>query len=167
MQKVEFVRCTDHSCSAKTDPQFFAAGTGGHVAARASGGASHSVSAGAAVPPTRSRQDWSALADGLSPRTLAFISGRPVPASDGRTRPTVSPASGKVLADVADCGPRDVDAAAAAARRAFDDGRWSRQAPAVRRRVLLALADLVERHRDELALLDSLDVGKLIADTTA
>lgn len=118
------------------------------------------------MPPTRSRQDWSALADGLSPRTHAFISGRPVPAADGRTRPTISPASGKVLADVADCGRADVDVAVAAARRAFDDGRWSRQAPAVRRRVLLALADLVERHRDELALLDSLDAGKLIADTT-
>ena len=114
---------------------------------------------------TRSRQDWSALADGLSLRTHAFVDGRPVAARDGRTRPTVAPASGKVLADVADCGRADVDAAVTAARRAFDDGRWSRQAPVARRRVLLALADLIERHHDEFALLDSLDAGKLIADT--
>jgi gamma-glutamyl-gamma-aminobutyraldehyde dehydrogenase len=114
---------------------------------------------------TRSRQDWSAIADGLSLRTHAFVDGRPVPARDGSTRPTVSPASGKVLADVADCGRGDVDAAVVAARRAFVDGRWSRQAPGVRRGVLLALADLIDRHRDEFALLDTLDAGKLITDT--
>jgi acyl-CoA reductase-like NAD-dependent aldehyde dehydrogenase len=61
----------------------------------------------------------------------------------------------------------DVDRAVAAARNSFDDGRWADQSPANRKRVLLKLADLIRANRDELALLESLDVGKPIRDTLA
>jgi gamma-glutamyl-gamma-aminobutyraldehyde dehydrogenase len=72
-----------------------------------------------------------------------------------------------VLAKVASCTAEDVDRAVAAARRAYADGRWSRRAPADRKGVLLRLAELVREHADELALLDSIDAGKLITDTSA
>ena len=74
---------------------------------------------------------------------------------------------GSTIAEVAEGGIEDVDAAVAAARRSFDDRRWADQSPANRKRVLLRLADLIRANRDELALLESLDVGKPIRDTLA
>ncbi|GAA0462008.1 aldehyde dehydrogenase [Paractinoplanes deccanensis] len=109
--------------------------------------------------------DWHALARAVEPRTDAFIDGKPVPAADGRRFPTVNPATGEVLAQVAACGDEDVDRAVAAARRAFP--RWAATAPGERKAVLLRLAELIRANADELALLDSLDAGKLIGDTSA
>ena len=97
----------------------------------------------------------------------AFLDGRPkgllvngasVEARSGKTFDTVNPATGEVLATVADAGPDDVDRAVAAARRAFD-GEWSRWTPYDRQRALVRLADLVESRFDELSLLDTLDMG--------
>jgi acyl-CoA reductase-like NAD-dependent aldehyde dehydrogenase len=68
---------------------------------------------------------------------------------------------------VALCGAEDVDDAVAAARRAFEDGRWRLQHPRQRRRVLQRLARLVEEHRDELALVESLDMGQPVSDALA
>jgi gamma-glutamyl-gamma-aminobutyraldehyde dehydrogenase len=111
-------------------------------------------------------RDWHAAARTVQPRSDAFIDGAFVPAADGERFATVNPATGEVLAKVAACGSDDVDRAVSAARRAFADGRWSDRAPADRKAVLLRLADLVREHADELALLDTLDAGKLIADTS-
>ena len=72
--------------------------------------------------------------------------------------------SGETLFDVAACDAADVDRAVAAARRAFEGGAWSRLAPRERRSVLLRLAELIERDRDELALMITLDMGKPIGD---
>ncbi|MFI6480487.1 aldehyde dehydrogenase family protein [Nonomuraea sp. NPDC050663] len=85
----------------------------------------------------------------------------------GPAFPVVSPRDGTVVAQVPDGGQAEVDAAVAAARRAFDEGPWPRLAPAERGRALLALAELAERHRDELALLVSLEMGKPITDAHA
>ncbi|MHA6803730.1 aldehyde dehydrogenase [Salinifilum ghardaiensis] len=109
-------------------------------------------------------EHWVGLAARIRPRTDAVIDGEPVPAASGRTFPSINPATGDELADVAACGHDDVDAAVAAARRRFDSGRWSRAAPAERKRVLLRLAELITEHGAELALLDSLDMGKLVTD---
>ncbi len=103
----------------------------------------------------------------LSFETRAFIGGRFVEANSGRTFETVNPATGKALARVAECDAADVDAAVAAARAAFDKGSWSRMAPRERKKTLLRLADLMEAHREELALLETLDSGKPIADALA
>ncbi|MFT3821287.1 MAG: aldehyde dehydrogenase family protein [Rubrivivax sp.] len=94
-----------------------------------------------------------------------FIDGRPRPALSGKTFDTVSPRNGEVLAQVAQAEKEDVDLAVAAARRAFD-GEWSRCKPFDRQQVMLKLADLVERHYDELAMLDTLDMGGPISRTT-
>jgi gamma-glutamyl-gamma-aminobutyraldehyde dehydrogenase len=112
-------------------------------------------------------RDWHAAARTVAPRSDAFVDGAFVPAAAGERFATVNPATGEVLAKVASCGPEDVDRAVAAARRAFADGRWSRRSPADRKGVLLRLAELVRENADELALLDSIDAGKLVADTSA
>jgi len=88
-----------------------------------------------------------------------FISGHVAASQDGRTMPSVSPIDGRVLTELADGGARDIDAAVAAARAAFEKGVWSKRAPAQRKRVLLAFADLIERHALELAVLGSRDNG--------
>jgi gamma-glutamyl-gamma-aminobutyraldehyde dehydrogenase len=98
-------------------------------------------------------------------RTQAFIDGRFVDAVSGETFTTENPANGETIAEVASGGPEDIDRAVAAARRSFDDGRWSRMAPADRKTVLLRFADLIEANTDELATLDALEGGKPITDT--
>jgi len=109
--------------------------------------------------------DWRALAKTLAPATSAFIGGRYVPAKSGATFDCINPASGQVIAKVASCDAADVDAAVAAARRAFEGGAWSRRAPAARKKVLLRFAELIRKHREELALLETSDMGKPISDS--
>jgi gamma-glutamyl-gamma-aminobutyraldehyde dehydrogenase len=79
----------------------------------------------------------------------------------------VSPRDGQVLAEVADAGQAEVDLAVAAARRAFDHGPWPRLAPAERGRALLRIADLLEEHRERLALTVTLEMGKPVTDAYA
>ena len=96
------------------------------------------------------------------PSKRLLIGGDWVEATSGETFETLNPANGQVLAAVARGGPEDVDRAVAAARRAFE-GPWRTVGPVRRQRILLDLADLVEKHGDELALLDSLDMGAPLA----
>ncbi|MEU3570973.1 aldehyde dehydrogenase [Kitasatospora sp. NPDC036755] len=107
--------------------------------------------------------DWLRRAETLEPAVTHLIAGDDEP-GDGRTFPVVSPRDGRVLARVADAGAAEVDAAVAAARRAFDHGPWPRLSPAERGRVLLRIADLLEQRRAELALTVSLEMGKPITD---
>jgi len=109
-------------------------------------------------------QDWKTRAGQLTFRGQAFIDGKFTDAISGRTFNSINPATGQVLSAVAECDAADVDLAVAAGRRAFEDGRWSRMAPGDRKTVLLKLADLVRANLEEMALLDSLDMGKLITD---
>ena len=107
--------------------------------------------------------DYHAMAKALSFRNLAFINGKHVPAASGKTFDCISPVDGRVLTQVAACDGEDVNRAVAAARAAFESGRWSGLHPAKRKRVLLRFAELLQQHKKELALLETLDVGKPIS----
>ncbi|MDO9407750.1 aldehyde dehydrogenase family protein [Patulibacter sp.] len=96
-----------------------------------------------------------------------LVDGLRVDARDGATFPTVDPATGAVLAHVAEAGAADVDLAVAAARRAFDDGPWPRATPAERSRILWRLGDLILEHAEELAALETRDNGKTYASALA
>jgi 4-guanidinobutyraldehyde dehydrogenase/NAD-dependent aldehyde dehydrogenase len=115
----------------------------------------------------RTVTDWQALAGQLEIEGKAFINGRFVDALSGRTRATSNPADGSELADVALCGVEDAEVAVSGARAAFESGVWSAMAPMDRKLVMVRWAELIEQHADELALLETLDVGKPISDTTA
>ncbi|ADG09319.1 aldehyde dehydrogenase [Caulobacter segnis] len=94
----------------------------------------------------------------------AVIDGAHVDALSGETFDNVSPRDGQLLNKVAACQKEDVALAVFAARTAFEDGRWRDQGPRAKKAVLFRLAELMERDADELALLESLDVGKPISD---
>lgn len=94
--------------------------------------------------------------DGKSKRML--IDGVWQNATSGRTFETINPSTGQVLATVAEGDAEDIERAVAAARQAFS-GPWLRFTPFDRQNLLLRLAELVELHFDELALLDTLEMG--------
>jgi len=106
--------------------------------------------------------DWRAEASRLSFRDQAFIDGKFVDAVSGKTFECTSPVDGAVLARVAACDAQDVDRAVKAARAAFDEGRWANEAPKTRKRVLVRFAELIQKNANELALLETLDMGKPI-----
>jgi len=101
--------------------------------------------------------------DGAVKRLL--IDGKWVEAASGKTFDSINPATGEVLARVAEGDAEDIDRAVAAARRAFQ-GPWGKVKPYERQLILLKLADLVERHFDELSVLDTLDMGAPISRTS-
>jgi len=108
---------------------------------------------------------YTARVGALLMRNQCWIDGRFVPAASGARFESVNPATGLVLSDVARGGAEDIDRAVRAARRAFEDGRWSKQTPGARKEVLLRLANLLRENIEEFALLDTLDMGKPIAET--
>ena len=110
------------------------------------------------------KEEYKAIASGLSMPTQAFVDGSFRPAKSGKTFDTINPATGDVLAKVAACGAKDVDFAVQKARDAFEDGRWSRLHPGERKAVLIRLAKLMQRNARELAVMESLDSGKTIYD---
>jgi acyl-CoA reductase-like NAD-dependent aldehyde dehydrogenase len=113
---------------------------------------------------TTTTRDWHDRAARITPEVRPFVDGAyRSPRSNG-TFDDVSPRDGTVLATVPNGDAADVDRAVAAARTAFDDGRWRDLPPRQRKRTLLAFADAIDAHADELALLESLDVGKPISD---
>jgi acyl-CoA reductase-like NAD-dependent aldehyde dehydrogenase len=111
--------------------------------------------------------DWQARAKALRPRQQLFIDGRFVPAQSGATFDCISPIDGRLIVQVAAGDAPDIDAAVASGRAVFDRGDWSRAAPKQRKQVLLRFAELLRAHRDELALTETLDMGKPIADSLA
>jgi gamma-glutamyl-gamma-aminobutyraldehyde dehydrogenase len=114
--------------------------------------------------PTHTRADWSDRAARLKLDGRAFIDGEHVEAASGETFASINPATGQTLVEVAAGDEEDVGRAVHAARRAFEAGDWSEAGPADRKRVLLRLAELIREHGEELALLDSLDMGKPVED---
>jgi len=108
---------------------------------------------------------WHERARRLEFRTQAFIDGRYVDAASGATFDCINPATGKLLARVAAGDSEDINRAVISARAVFRKGGWSQQPPAARKAVLLRLAQLIREHVDELALLETLDVGKPISDS--
>lgn len=111
-----------------------------------------------------SHKDWIGKAAQIRFRDKAFIDGRFVESRSGRKFSSINPATGETLAEVASCGEEEVNLAVAAARRSFESGEWSRATPADRKQVLLRLAALLRENLHELALLESLDMGKLVMD---
>lgn len=94
-----------------------------------------------------------------------LIDGKWVAADSGKTFETVNPATGEVLAKVAEGGASDVDKAVKAARKAFETGPWRKMPAAERAKCLLRLADLLEKHTEEFAQLETLDNGKPIRES--
>ncbi|MGD0605330.1 MAG: aldehyde dehydrogenase family protein [Streptosporangiaceae bacterium] len=96
------------------------------------------------------------------PRQL-FINGRWADAASGRTFETPNPATGEILAQVAEGEAEDINRAVKAARAAFETGPWGRMTPSERGRIIWRIGDLILEHLDELAQLESLDNGKPFA----
>jgi 4-(gamma-glutamylamino)butanal dehydrogenase len=111
-----------------------------------------------------SRSDYQKIARELKLPSQAIIDGKACAGASGETFATINPATGEHLADVPACGKADVDAAVASARASFNDGRWSKLYPAVRKQTILRLADLIEKNALELSVMESLDAGKTIFD---
>jgi gamma-glutamyl-gamma-aminobutyraldehyde dehydrogenase len=105
---------------------------------------------------------WHQRAAELAIDGRAFIAGERRAALDGQSFDKHSPIDGRRLAAVARGQAADIDAAVACARRAFDDGRWAGKPPAARKKTLLRFAELILAAREELALLETLDMGKPI-----
>ena len=106
--------------------------------------------------------DWQALVRTATVPKGLFIGGAEREAASGSRRAVVTPRDGSTVGELAWADATDADAAVAEARRAFDSGPWPRMAARERGETLLRFADLVERHRDEIALLVSLEMGKPI-----
>jgi len=106
--------------------------------------------------------DWHARAAALKPDGRLLIDGERLEAKSGETFEGRSPIDNRLLAPIARGRAEDVDAAVRSARAAFDDGRWSQLAPAVRKRLLQRFAERILAAKDELALLETLDMGKPI-----
>ena len=112
-------------------------------------------------------EDWRGQVPVIGHANQCFIDGRYVDAADGRTFDCISPIDGRHLTAVARGGVEDIDRAVRAARRAFESGAWSRAAPRLRKRVLRRWAQLIRERTSELALIETLDMGKPIGDSSA
>lgn len=98
----------------------------------------------------------------LTSRKQLLIGGRWVDAASGETFPVYNPADGNVIAHVASGDASDIDAAVRAARAAFDSGPWTKMTPSERSKIMWRLADLIDQHREEFAIIETLDNGKPI-----
>ncbi len=113
----------------------------------------------------KSTIDWHARAAQLAPEGRAFIDGAYVGALSGEQFDNVNPATGKVFGRVAAGDTADIERAVASAKAAFRKGVWSQTKPSHRKKVLAAFAQAILAHREELALLETLDMGKPISDS--
>ena len=109
------------------------------------------------------RDEYAALAADIAWPCAAFIAGKYRPGKGARLK-TLNPATGETITTIAACNARDVDLAVEKAREAFDQGGWAKAHPTHRKDVLIRLAKLMTRNRRELAVMESLEAGKPIAD---
>jgi gamma-glutamyl-gamma-aminobutyraldehyde dehydrogenase len=107
---------------------------------------------------------WRQLAEQQRFIEAASIDGHRHQALSGETFAVINPATNRLLANVSACSDADVDLAVSVARNSFETGAWARMHPRERKAVLLRLAELILAHREELALLDSLSMGKPVMD---
>ena len=114
-------------------------------------------------PPPRPAEPLPAVKKFLAGKHELLIAGKWVAPAEGGSFEVLNPADGSPLAQVAKGTARDVDHAVKAARKAFEDGPWRKMSARDRGRCLYKLADLIERHADEFAQLESLDNGKPVA----
>lgn len=116
------------------------------------------------MPELLTHDEYLSVAKKLVLPTDSFINGEYRAAKSGKTLPTINPATGKILAQVAACAAEDVNYAVTKAREAFDDGRWRSKHPRERKEILLRLCYLIGQHQHELAVMESIDSGKPIRD---
>ena len=112
----------------------------------------------------KTKAEWEKLSSNLNFNNEAFIDGKFVKAQSEKTFDCFNPSNGKLLTKVSSCDETDVDRAVKSCRKAFDNGHWSRMSPTERKKILLKLSDLILKNHDELALLDSMDMGKTVSD---
>jgi aldehyde dehydrogenase (NAD+) len=98
-------------------------------------------------------------------QTKLLIGNKWVDSESGKRFDTINPATGEVICSVAEADAADVDKAVRSARKAFEEGEWSKLSASERGRLLYKLADLIEKHADELAELETLDNGKPLSDS--
>ena len=109
----------------------------------------------------RTQREYSdAVKKALARKPQLYINGEWVDSSGDATIDVEDPSSGKVISSFVEATDKDIDRAVAAARTAFDDGRWRDLPPVVREKTMHAIADLIDAHADELAELEAIDVGK-------
>jgi len=113
----------------------------------------------------RTHTEWESAAAALRPEGRLFVDGGYLDAASGETFESRSPRDGTVVAHVARGGAADVDRAVASARAAFDDGRWRNRSPRSRKNTMLRWAQLVRDSAEQLALLESLDMGKPVVES--
>ncbi len=111
-----------------------------------------------------SAPDFAEIARSIEFEKKAFIGGKFVESASGKTFDTINPATGKVIASIAETDKEDVDRAVAAAQAVFERGDWRNQSPRDRKTALLRLAELVERDQAEFAVLEAMDTGKPVND---
>lgn len=109
------------------------------------------------------RNEYVAIAESIIWPRGAFIDGKFRPGKGAKLK-SLNPATGELIAEIAACNAKDVDLAVTKAREAFDQGHWSKVHPADRKAVLVRLAKLMTRNRRELAVMESVEAGKPIAD---
>lgn len=109
-------------------------------------------------------KSWQRLAENQRFIHAALIAGNPHQAQSGETFAVINPATHALLANVAACSDAEVDLAVGVARKSFESGQWARMQPKERKAILLRLSELILAHREELALLDSLSMGKPVMD---
>ena len=110
-----------------------------------------------------SLEEYTAIANSMTPPSEAFINGG-FRKGSGAAMPITNPATGEEITTIHQATEADVDEAVKEARRAFDEGSWSRAHPAERKDVLIRLCKLITRNRHELAVMEAIDSGKPIRD---
>jgi len=107
---------------------------------------------------------FEAIAGAIALPGKAVINGKAVAARSGKTFDNITPRNGRVINSVAECDGVDIEDAVSAARASFDSGTWRKLSYGRKKRIMFALADLMEKHAETLAVLESLDVGKPISN---
>lgn len=112
----------------------------------------------------KSYSEWKAQSETLNLHGQAYINGGFQSAVSGETFQSINPATEQLLVDVASCDEADVNLAVESARQVFRSGVWSEMHPRQRKQIMQKWADLIEAHKDEFALLDTMDMGKSISE---
>ncbi|MEY4796495.1 MAG: hypothetical protein RLZZ105_921 [Actinomycetota bacterium] len=112
-----------------------------------------------------SREEWTKRASQKVARTQLFINGKFVDAASGKTFESINPRDNSIAAVVAEGDKEDIDRAVVAARKSFTAGVWSEMAPVQRKNIMLRWVQLMRENINELALLETMDVGKPIGDS--
>ena len=110
-------------------------------------------------------EDWQNFANSIELPSQSFINGHYTNSLSGESFININPANGQVLNNITECSKDDVDITVKSARDVFNKGNWSKMAPGKRKKIMLIFSELISKHSQELALLETLDMGKPINDS--